>query len=566
MLFPPSSLIGCSRLPSLAATFAVLLAWSAATLHSQQNLAGGPGYPVRGVVINSITGGAVPGALVELNQDFAMLTDGSGQFAFDNVPQRTYMVAVSKPGYRGFGHPRQGMRFVSLGSVMAQLAPDRRIDVGPDMASLTFRIMPEATITGQVTLSTADPADGIRVRAYGRRIQNGRPVWDLAATATTRSDGSFRLADLAPGKYVLSTEASLDNPDPPEHSRLPMWGFPPAYYPDSGDPNSAGSLNLAPGQQAVADFTLTRQQFFPATVTVRSSETAAAAFEVLDPLGHPTGFSAHYDSREQVVHAVAPNGSWILEGRSYGHALGWGRANFVVASAPVSLAIDVLAIPHVPVSIHRDFTAADAPTGGNNPGVNLTLAPVDQFLLNGRGGYLARDSGSDGGWQLNLTQPGRYWTEVTPYSAAYVSSITSGGVDLASDPLAIEPGSSVAPIEITLRDDGGTITGQLSGNTQGSPGTAAAAGDNSQLFVYAIPLFPSASELPQVTTQSDRTFSIGNLAPGSYRVIACATPQEIDFHSPDGLSAWTGQGQTVTVAAGSTASVALSVSSCGVAQ
>lgn len=544
-----------------------LACWAApGTMHGQQNLAGGPGYPVRGMVMNSITGQAVPGALVELNQDFAALTDGSGQFAFDNVPQRTYMVAVSKPGYRGFGHPRQGMRFVSRGSVMAQLAPDRRIEVGPDMPSLTFRILPESAITGQVTLSTADPADGIRVRAYGRRIQNGRPVWDLAATATTRSDGSFRLTDLAPGKYMLSTEASLDNPDPAEHSQLPVWGFPPAYYPDSGDPNSAGSVNLGAGQQAVADFTLTRQQFFPVTVAVRSSDNEAATFEVLDPLGHPTGFSVHYDSREQLVHAVVPNGSWILEGRSYGHALGWGRANFVVASAPVSLAIDVQAIPHVPVSILRDFTAADAPTGGNNPGVNLTLAPVDQFLLNGRGGYLARGPGSDGGWQLNLTQPGRYWTEVTPFSAAYVSSITSGGVDLASEPLTIEPGSSVAPIEITLRDDGGKITGQLGAGTQGSPGSAATSEDNSQMFVYAIPLFPSASELPQAVTQSDRTFSIGNLAPGSYRVVACAAPQEIDFHSSEGLSAWTGQGQSVTVAAGSTASVAVSVSSCGVAQ
>ncbi|MGC2639460.1 MAG: carboxypeptidase-like regulatory domain-containing protein [Acidobacteriaceae bacterium] len=554
-------------LRSLAAAFTVVLAlWSAAaSLDGQQNLAGGPGYPVRGVVVNSVTGQPVSGALVELNQDFAMLTDGSGQFSFDNVPQRTYMVAVSKPGYRGFGHPRQGIRFVSLGSVLAQLAPDRRIDVGPDMPSLSFRIMPEVSITGQVTLSTADPADGIRVRAYGLRIQNGRPVWDLAGTATTRSDGSFRLADLAPGKYMLSTEATLDNPDSPERSRLPVWGFPPAYYPDSEDPNSAGNLNLAPGQQAEADFTLTRQQFFPVTVAVRSAESAAAAFEVLDSSGHPTGFSVHYDSREQVVHAVAPNGSWILEGRSYGHALGWGRTNFVVASAPASLAIDVQSIPHIPVFIRRDFAASDHPTGGDDPGVNLTLAPVDQFLLNGRGGYLARDPGSDGGWQLNLTQPGRYWTEVTPYSAAYVSSITSGGVDLASDPLAIEPGSSVAPIEITLRDDGGTITGQLSASASGGPGTATAPGDNSLHFVYAIPLFPSASQLPQATTQSDRTFSIGNLAPGSYRVVACDAPQEIDFHSPDGLSAWTGQGQTVTVAAGSAASVTLAVSSCGVA-
>ena len=54
-------------------------------------------------------------------------------------------------------------------------------------------------------------------------------------------------------------------------------------------------------------------------------------------------------------------------------------------------------------------------------------------------------------------------------------------------------------------------------------------------------------------------FSFYNLAPGSYRVVACDAPQEIDFHSPEGLAAWTGKGQTVTVEAGGSASVELDV-------
>ena len=38
------------------------------------------------------------------------------------------------------------------------------------MPALTFYLEPEALITGQVMLSTADAADGIRVMAYRRRI------------------------------------------------------------------------------------------------------------------------------------------------------------------------------------------------------------------------------------------------------------------------------------------------------------------------------------------------------------------------------------------------------------
>ena len=76
-----------------------------------------------------------------------------------------------------------------------QTAPPRRIEVGPDMPALTFRIEPLAMISGHVTLSTADPADGIRVQVFSRQFQNGRASWTVAGEATTRSDGSFRIPD-----------------------------------------------------------------------------------------------------------------------------------------------------------------------------------------------------------------------------------------------------------------------------------------------------------------------------------------------------------------------------------
>jgi hypothetical protein len=54
-------------------------------------------------------------------------------------------------------------------------------------------------------------------------------------------------------------------------------------------------------------------------------------------------------------------------------------------------------------------------------------------------------------------------------------------------------------------------------------------------------------------------FSFYNLAPGSYRVVACDAQQDIDFHSPEGLAIWAGKGQTVSVDPGGTASVDLDV-------
>jgi Carboxypeptidase regulatory-like domain len=555
---PPLSRSICKSL--LMATLLTLAA-PPVRAQSTSDASAATGYSVRGTVVNSITGQAVPHAMVTLSGDQATLTDGDGQFSFDNLTAGQYMVSVSKPGFLGFGNTG-GSRgpHVMNGANLGQNTPPHRLQVGPAMPSVTFRIAPAGIIAGQVTLSTADPADGIHITLYRRQMHNGRPLWESAGETQSRSDGSFRLGGLPPGSYILATHASLDSPDPSTNSRLPVWGYPPVYYPGVTDPGSAGVLNLAAGQQAEADIAITRQQFFPVIAAVRSSEGESPAnFEVLDSGGHTTGLPAHYDNREQLLHASVPNGSWILDGRAFGRHISFGRAEFLVASAPVSFAINVLEIPRIPVNIQREFTASSAATP-NGPGVNLILASAEPFATGSVSGGMSPVPGSNGtAWAINLAEPGRFWVEAFPAGAVYVSSITSGGVDLASNPLIAAPGSSPSPVEITLRDDVGNIAGQLNADPSAASASAPAPGVSAQISIYAIPLFATAGPVPEGFLHSDGTFSISDVAPGSYRVIACDTPQQIDDHTPEGLAIWATKGQTVTVDPNSTAHVTLDV-------
>jgi hypothetical protein len=185
--------------------------------------------------------------------------------------------------------------------------------------------------------------------------------------------------------------------------------------------------------------------------------------------------------------------------------------------------------------------------------------------MNGGGGMTQNDGPSGSEWELNVQQPGRYWVQAQAFPPAYVSSITSGGTDLGSNPLAIIPGTTPAAVEVTLRNDPGTITGQIASLTTNSSGITntsgptPSAGERPQLWIYAIPLFSTPANLPTGSLQANGQFTIPNLAPGSYRVVACDAPQEIDFHSAEGLVAWAGKGQTVTVEAGGTASVDLDI-------
>ncbi|MGB9032403.1 MAG: carboxypeptidase-like regulatory domain-containing protein [Acidobacteriaceae bacterium] len=560
----PSSLSRSLLLLILAASFAAPLPASA-----QDTTTVAAGYAVRGTIVNAVSGQPVARALVSLNEDNAMLTGSQGEFSFDNLPAGEYFVSVQKPGYTGFGGMLPGMGNIvvrySRGGRHMQTVPPHRIQVGPDMPALTFAITPLAMIAGHITLSTADPADGIQVQVYGRYSQNGRTRWSFAGQARTRSDGSFRISDLEPGTYIVTTQASLDRPPAGNNDQAPVWGYPALYYPGVTEISGAGMLSLTAGQQAEADLTLTRQQFFPVIAVVHSPADTPANFEVLDSAGRPTGLPASWDRREGLVHANVPSGTWTMEAHAYGRSMQWGSTSFQVNGAPASFAISIIPVPRIPVVIRREFLASadgSQQPDTSGPGMNLVLAPADDIDL-GRGGGagLNHEDSINNEWQLNVTEPGRYWVEAQAYPPAYISSITSGGVDLGSNPLNIIPGSTPPPIEVTLHNDAGTITGQINSQNPNAsaPGSASPSGERPQVWIYAIPLFSTPAQLPEGSMDSSSQFTIPMLAPGSYRVVACDSQQDIDFHSPEGLAAWAGKGQTVTVDPGGTASVELDI-------
>jgi hypothetical protein len=264
------------------------------------------------------------------------------------------------------------------------------------------------------------------------------------------------------------------------------------------------------------------------------------------------------DRREGMVRVAVPNGTWTLVAHSYGRLVEWGSTTFQVNGAPASFAINVLPVPNIPVVTRREFVAsADGSQPAiADPGMELRLTSAKD--IGASDGWMNRTDSPNAAWEIHVNEPGPYWIHAQGFGNTYVSSITSGGTDLGSNPLVIVPGSTPAPVEVTLRNDGGTITGQIAGLSS-NPGSIPAPGQRQQLWIYAIPLFSTAASLPEGSLQADYQFNISNLAPGSYRVVACDAQQEIDFHSPEGLAAWAGKGQTVTVDPGGTASVDLDI-------
>ena len=507
-------------------------------------------YEVKGVVLNSMTHQPISRALVDGQRD-AILTDNDGRFEL-HLPEGGTQITVRRPGYSqraGIGH------FVA---------------VGANTPEFTFYLIPQASITGRVTLSTGEAADEVRFMAYRKWSINGHTSWMMQGVFTTNSEGVFHMTDLeAPDSYILCSMSSQEGSGNTAPGAV-RYGYPPVCYPGVTDLASAGALTVSPGQQAEADFTLTRQPFYRVTITAAKSEKGQpVGIQIHDQSGRGMGFPAQWREQQGASEAYLPNGHYYAEAQARGESPAYGRIDFSVADAPVTgLNLVMLPLHSVPVEIHKEFTedtsgggprafAGGVPIGtGNlqnepNPGLSLTLSSADA-AMGQMGGALRHVRGSQDAEAFELPEqaPGRYWLRTYSFQG-YVSSITSGGVDLAREPLVIGAGGSAAPIEITVRNDGGRITGTVGSGTP--PGSTV--GEISA-FICAIPLFPTTSQMPMSGVYGGNgQFTMMNVPPGSYRIVASDKPQEIDTDDPQEMARVTARGQTVTVEAGATVNV-----------
>jgi hypothetical protein len=136
-------------------------------------------------------------------------------------------------------------------------------------------------------------------------------------------------------------------------------------------------------------------------------------------------------------------------------------------------------------------------------------------------------------------------------------------VDLARDPLVVGPGNTTAPIVITLRNDAGGISGKIDPSSSASGDSVNGVGEVTSAFVFAVPLFPTTSQMSRTTALASSQFTFPNLAPGSYLLFALDEDREIDAIDPEELAPYRRSGQTVKVEAGGLVNAELEVMKTG---
>jgi len=505
-------------------------------------------YQVRGTVINSVTHEPIARALVSFSGEASgsMLTDSGGRFEFPNIPAGRCVLQARRPGFFAKNSGRDAFQ---------------PIYVGPKTEDTILALEPAGSITGRVTLSTAEQANDIHVQLLRHTVQEGRARWQTAEMKSTNSEGVFHFGNLQKGEYRLYTANSLD-PDAGQ-SASTRWGFPPVWYPEESDSSTTGILRLGAGQQISAELTLNREPFYSVTIPVANTANAGANFQVRDQNGLIFDSTVSYDPLRQQLRTYLPSGNYTVSGQSYAPGNAFGSVQVSVHNDPMQgRTLAMLPVHPIPVTIRKEFTNPENEgpqvTAIEN-GVQVEVSRDINLMLfsltdnDAVGASLRREHGNtdDSAWVLENVLPGKYWV-LTYANQGYVASIAAGGADLSREPLVVGPGGTSAPINIVLRNDTATLSVRL------KDATATTADDSPRAFVYLFPQFDLTSVVPESGPLLQAS-QISNLQPGTYRVIALDQAFDMEYRNPKAWDPYAGKGQTITLEPGGTTNVDLDV-------
>ena len=494
----------------------------------------GNSYSLSGTVINSVTGEPIRRAVVQLSgQSGSMtLTDAGGNFVLEGLAEGNVFLTAIKPGF----YDDESSHTTS-------------VRVGKYAPAVVLKLTPWAVISGRVTTKDQQPLEGFHVRLLAKQNVQGRLVWvDLLNQAGTNEDGEFRIAGLRAGTYYVAVNQSGETisgqrgvPNPREQI------FPRLIYPAVSDLSSATPIEVAPGQEAEANFTLSAEPVYQVSGSLTGSSNVASGLFFARKAGDDADFEVTANFEGGKFQVKLPAGAYSVSGTTGdGVELTTPEATVVIRSDESDLQVPLHAASSIPVQLEKEQGAIGSerkvPLQGVLPGMLLQLVPLSQSR---RGSYFWR--AQPGG--IPNVAAGTYTLEITTTGESWVKSAVSGGVDLLSDDLTVVEGQQHEPIEVTLRDGAGMVTG-----------TVTPAGDPGRVLVLLVQPHGRKNIIHAVRTMQ-ANFAIPGLPPGDYSILALDGGDCLEYSDPEILNPYLSDAEHVSVRPHATVTVNLGLTS-----
>ncbi len=503
-------------------TFLVGLACAAAGAQSS--------FTMSGKVVDGRSGQPVARCVVEINPttqrtaSLSVMTGDDGHFVFRGLAAGKYQLSAAHRGYL-------------TQSYQAHESFSTAVAVGPGLASddLLFPLTPQSIVYGIVTDEAGDPIRRARVRLFADRGQDGIRS-TLSRQGTTTDDlGKYELAEIPPGNYYLAVTAQpwyahgvgeLHFVEPPQaraadeapDSALDV-AYPTTFYPNATDSGEATPIPLRGGEHLEMNMTLNAQHALRLRVPVPHVEggnfnitLAQSIFGIPETV--TTGIQANQDGVLE-IDGVLP-GRYDVTLQLFGNTPNAGPTHF---SADVAAGA---------TTFSEAETVDEVTVTGKVSGLEGKVPQAGIALLSRhpQHNYYAQLDDS-GGFSVKVP-PGDY--EVIGHIPRnYLARVASENAPVHGRMLEVKSGASPT-LAIAAGTGYGTIEGFVTSGSQRPGGVMVLlapedAKDNQILF-------------RRDQSDSDGSFSLNNIIPGRYRLLAIDQGWDLAWNDSNVLSAF----------------------------
>ncbi len=506
-------------------------------------------FTVSGTVVNEGTGEAIPRAMVTLmgSPTRYAFSDSNGSFSIEGVPAGRYSLQAQKPGYFG-PQERGGARSV------------QSVEVGANSDAIVIKLAAENVIYGRLTESNGQPIESVGLRLIQRVLRNGTWRMEARSSANTDDDGAYRFANLQPGTYYVSAGPDVSHRETLFNDPgVPRTGWPGMYYPQAPDIASAAPIRVTSGQKFQADMVMNRVPLYTVSgIVVGAVPDRGVSVQVQNSSGDfvAAGVRFHRASGEFETHL--PAGSYRLKAYSQaGEQQLRSEVRITVEKDLTQLQLALQPAVSIPIRARMDDRAQNSGQSATSRAFvwardRSDSTPVSVHLIASEPGVpdaYSANGGTQGNRTLSLRsiEPGRYSAEFSPYGGWYVESAQCGNTNLLTEQLVVTAGTSCT-LELTLRNDGGTLNATVDAGKSQGPGMA--------LLVPARGL-STPRPLHFYTSDPSRPAQINadGLAPGEYLLFAFDNPEGVAYSDPEVLRSYASQATAVTISPGQTTKV-----------
>lgn len=492
-------------------------------------------YRVSGTIVSKTDGHPLGRARVTLREAKdarkyeGIITDDDGKFAFESVPAGKYSLTGEKRGFITASYDQHDQYSTAIVT-----------GAGITTEGLVLKLAPNAVIWGRVLDEAGEPVRHASVTLYYQDHQEG--VDHIRSRGGDQTDdlGAYELPNLTPGTYFLSASATpwyAMHPSTASGTKRDVAdrsldvAYPVTYYADVTDSDSATPIPIKGGERLQVDFHLSPVPSLHLVFHMpgdpqhgfTSPQLSQPAF---DGSAFPGGYGVSMISPGVVELSGVPAGQYNI--RLQGQGLN-------AEMNGVDLAKDGQQI---------DFSSAE-PLATLKFKVQI---PGESSIPKGLGIGLRSKGRNQGGFrtvdekgeaEITEVEAGRYEVFVFERRKVYsVARITAEGAETSGRSIVINPGAS-ASATVTLIVGSEEINGVAQKAGKGFAGA----------MVVLVPKNPEGNRDLFRRDQSDMdgTFSLHNVVPGSYSLVAIENGWDLDWSQPAIIAAYARHGRAIEV-------------------